>query len=187
MNCSSCGAEYVEGVLLCPDCGVRLGDAAPVRWRALGRFDAIAAPAVIAELRTRGVDAEVDGDDEAGEATVRVPEESYADLRAALLFGWDRVLARLDLEEVAALTAGPAPGWRDAPQGAWVDRDGRVRVSEGPEAEEHADARRTIGPAMAAVGALLLLLAWYVGPGPLRGGCVVVGVTLLLVGLLLPR
>ena len=163
---------------------------APDALARLGRFQPDVAAAVAAFAARRHVVAlEQEDPDDSGVVTLLVPADQRDELRAQLVVGWDAVLSSLDLDLALELrtSATSLPGWLDAPSGAWVDRAGRLRVARAPEEELEDDARRTLGPGMAVTGALLLLLAWYVGPGDLRWSAGVAGVLLLVVGLFVPR
>jgi hypothetical protein len=73
-------------------------------------------------------------------------------------------------------------GWRDKSL-PWGDRDraGRLVVDD----DERKDGEvRLAGPALTVVGAVLLLMGWYVGADAV---VVVAGVALTVFGLLLPR
>lgn len=165
------------------------GNAAPLHGvpTRVGRFHPAAAEAVVELARRRGIPTDVEKADDS--IDVLVPGEHRDDLRAQLTVAWDGVLARLD--PVAQLdvraAGGRLAGWVDAPEGAWVDREGKLRVAASDEEERAADLGRTLGPALMAAGLLLGLLAWYMGEGRLRLLTAVAGVALVAVGLFLPR
>ena len=119
---------------------------------------------------------------------LRVGEDVRDDLRASLTLNYAGFVRALEPEArqalVAAGAAGDHPGWHDAPQGAWVDDEGRLRVEASPEEEAVHDASRTVGPALVVVGVILLLLAWVAG---FDAGPVLLGISAIVLGLLLPR
>lgn len=124
----------------------------------------------------------VDRDDD---AELYVERSWRDDLRAELALTWAQIVNRLPegpALEVRAL-GGASPGWYDAPRGGWVDRSGRL-VVEAEDQEAAADGARLAGPAMVTIGAVLLLLGWYVDAGAV---VLLTGITLLVFGLLLPR
>lgn len=119
---------------------------------------------------------------------LRVGEDVRDDLRASLTLNYSGFLRALEPEAREALaeagTGHDHPGWYDAPQGAWIDDDGRLRVEASPEEEAVHDASRTIGPALVAIGVVVLLLAWVTG---WSAGPVLLGISAVVLGLLLPR
>lgn len=188
MRCPSCGAEYRPGVEVCADCGIPLApDGTPPPPVRLGRFHPPVAStiAAIAERRRIAVEAEA-GD---GWVELYVPADDRERLRADLVVAWDRVLDQLDEDQRGSLPedGGSLRGWIDPPEGVWIDRDGEVRVGGSAEEEQAEAEARSVGPALAAFGAILLLLAWYAGDGPFRLLTLVLGVALVLVGLFLPE
>lgn len=201
MYCPSCGAEYEPGVLRCADCRAPLvADRAdiPAPMAHLGRFHRDVVDEVVAFAGRRGIDPAVDGSDgygprvpergaDADALEVSVPAARRDGLRADLVVAWPALLADLDEEQRARVdgTGGWLTGWFDAPSGAWVDRDGRLRVE--PPEDEDGTAERSIGPALVALGVVALLLAWYLGPGLLRLLTGVGALTLFLVGVFWPR
>lgn len=106
-------------------------------------------------------------------------------LRAELVLVWSELIRSLDPEVAFQLLADEGdravPGWRDAPRGAWVDRDGELRV----EAED-ATSVRTVGPALVVVGVLMALLGWF-AETQLSPLLLVAGIATTIGGLLLPR
>jgi hypothetical protein len=105
------------------------------------------------------------------------------DLRAELALTWGQIVHALPAEQTVTVLGlgGASPGWYDAPQGGWVDRAGRLVVDD----DERKDGEvRLAGPALTVVGAVLLLMGWYVGADAV---VVVAGVALTVFGLLLPR
>lgn len=216
MYCPSCGAEYEAHVTTCADCEAALV-ADPSRAVAppahLGRFHPAIAREVVAFARRRGIEPDgaalaldgsatdrpstgVGGPPEPGGAgpggagvVLRVPAERRDGLRADLVVAWPSLFEALDVEEQRELRRleGPLAGWYDPPTGVWVDRQGRLRASPPADEEEAADAERALGPALAVIGLLALLVAWYVGPGLLRLVAAVGGLGLLLLGLFAPR
>lgn len=115
-----------------------------------------------------------------------VPGDARDDVRAELTLNWSGFLQALEPDaqaEVAQLD-DHHPGWYDAPQGAWIDHDGRLRVDPSPDEEAAADASRTIGPALVVAGVIVLLLAWFTG---FSAGAVLLGGGAIVFGLLLPR
>lgn len=185
--CPRCHDEYREGVERCAECGVDLlPDGAPVPPRVdavLGRFHPVAAAPVVDVLERRGIAyerRELDGD----RVELVVDREFRDDLRAELVLNWSGLIASLEPEERADIDGGGDghPGWFDAPRGAWMDAQGRLQVERTVEEELEADARRTLGPSLAALGAVLVLFGWWGGSEL----AVVLGVVLLVVGLLLP-
>ena len=119
---------------------------------------------------------------------LRVPGDVRDDLRAALTLHYSGFVRALEPEARQALAAsgaaGDHPGWYDAPHGAWIDDDGRLRVEASPEEEAVHDASRTIGPALVIIGVIVLLLAWVTG---FDAGPVLLGISAIVLGLLLPR
>jgi hypothetical protein len=188
MHCPRCGDEFETGVGACPDCGAELVPAgaplAPTLAR-VGRFHPAVAAGVVALAERHGLTTEVVPVD--GAVDVLADEDGRDELRAELVVSWGAVLAVVEPDEREAVrTAGrDLPGWHDAPEGGWVDREGRLQVAGGDDAAEGEP--RWVGPALVAFGVLLGLLAWYSGSGNLRLLYAVGAAALLLIGLFTPR
>lgn len=190
MFCPSCAAEYQPGVTVCPDCEIGLvhdRSQIPRPTAHLGRFHPAVALEIVAFARRRGIEPEIEAA-EVG-ASVRVPAHRRDGLRADLVVAWPSLVQALEAEEQEEVRRleGPLAGWHDPPDGVWVDREGRMRASAPREEEEAADAERALGPALFMVGLIVLLIAWYVGPGLLRLVGAIAGLGLLLLGLFAPR
>lgn len=187
--CPRCHDEYRADVTVCATCGVALvSDDTPLPPRVdalLGTFHPLAATPVVQLLERRGVEYDALHSDDA-RVEVVVDREWRDDLRAELAMSWSGLLQHLEPEQRREVLAagGRQPGWFDAPQGAWVDRQGRLQVDPTPAEEAEADAQRIIGPSLAALGALLLLFGWWTGGSELA---VVVGIAAVIIGVLLPR
>jgi hypothetical protein len=186
MRCPRCFDEYEPDVTSCATCGEPLvsldAPHAPRADALLGRFHPAVADRLEGLLTHRRIThRRVDRDDD---AELYVDHGWRDDLRAEFALTWAQVVHQLP--EESALTVrglgGAAPGWYDAPRGGWVDRAGKLVVESEDDAE--ADTARLAGPAMVTIGAVLLLLGWYVGAG---GVVLLVGISLLALGLLLPR
>ena len=188
MRCPICGDEYEDGVLECATCRVPLAppgvNAPPQADALLGTFHPLPARYVLQLVEDRGIVhdfVEVDG-----RVEVLVEREWRDDLRAELAVNWRDLIARLPQDEMYGVLSegGRQPGWYDAPEGAWVDRQGRLKVEPVAEEELEADAARTTGPALVGIGAFLIILGWYVGD---LAWAIVLGIGLALTGLFLPR
>jgi len=81
-------------------------------------------------------------------------------------------------------SGGSAPGWYDAPRGGHVDRQGRLVVAADEEELREEDAGRFVGPALLTVGAILLVIGWYVLDS---AAVMVAGIGLATLGLFTPR
>jgi hypothetical protein len=187
VRCPRCLDEYEPHVTSCATCGETLlppGVTAPTSADALlGRFHPAMADRLEAMLTHRKVThRRVDRDDD---VELYVDRAWRDDLRAELALTWAQLVHRLPEDEIVEVLAlgGAAPGWHDAPRGGWVDRAGKL-VVEAEDQETDADTARLAGPAMVTIGAVLLLLGWYVGADPV---VVLAGIALLVFGLLLPR
>ena len=188
--CPVCRDEFEGHVAVCPTDDVALVplDELPppaIGQAALGVFHPATVLLVQRFLHGQGIGFRtVEIDD--GHVELLVPEPVRDDQRAALTLGWATILAALEPEARAGLPAnrGHHPGWYDAPQGAWVGGDGKLRVAASPEEEDAADASRTVGPALAVGGVIVLLLAWVTG---FDAGPVLLGISAIVLGLLLPR
>lgn len=187
MRCPRCLDEYEPDVATCATCGETLvPDGVTIAPRAdalLGRFHPAVAERLEGVLAHRRIaHRRVDRDDD---TELYVDRDWRDDLRAELALTWAQIVHRLPEESAVQVLAlgGASPGWYDAPRGGWVDRSGKL-VVEPAEPEVEADSARLAGPAMATIGAILLLLGWFVGAEPL---VMVSGISLLVVGLLLPR
>lgn len=146
----------------------------------LGSFHPAVAERVEALVRGHGVaHRRADHDDHVALAVDRAWVD---DLRAELVTRWPEVVGQLPDEQRGVVTAlgGELPGWHDAPHGGWVDRAGRLVVEEPDAAGE----LRVMGPALVAIGAVLLLVGWYADTSPL---VVVAGIAASVAGLVLPR
>jgi hypothetical protein len=188
--CPVCRDEFEDHVTVCPTDDAVLVPRGqlpppPVSEAALGLFDRRITGVVLGFLQHKKIPVrviEVDAD----RIEIRVPQPVRDGMRAELTLAWDGFLRMIEPEErmgVAAL-GGPQPGWLDAPQGVWVDREGQLRVEASPDEEATADASRTVGPTLAVSGLIALLLAWVTGWPEvltLAGGSAVV------LGVLLPR
>ncbi|MBW3657225.1 MAG: hypothetical protein KY457_01205 [Actinobacteria bacterium] len=191
MRCPVCHDEYEPDVVRCVDCDVPLLAAdAPLPARVdalLGTFHPVVAERILALVAHRGIAADAVPAD--GRVEVIVDREWRDDLRAELVVGWADLVARLPDEERrdVVVLGGPQPGWHDPPRGAWIDRQGRLQVDPTDDEVEEADASRVVGPALLAIGAVLLLFAWYEGGGSSRAIAVVLGLGSIGLGLFVPR
>jgi len=157
----------------------------PIRQAQLGLFHPATVLLVQRFLSTKQVPVRtIEVDDQRVE--LWVPGDVRDDLRAGLTLNWSGFLQALepDAQAEVAHLGGHHPGWYDAPQGAWIDDDGRLRVDPSPDEEAAADASRTIGPALVVAGVIVLLLSWFTG---FSGGSVLLGGSAIVLGLLLPR
>lgn len=189
--CPVCEDEFEDGVETCPDDGAALVADSGVRPQrevvegSLGTFHPRMATELRRLLETRGVAhrlVEVDDD----RTELRVPAELRETLRAELTLSWASLLRVLPPDEAPAVLAVGTeqhPGWHDAPQGAWVDDQGRLRVATADD-EAMADAERSTGPVLAALGVVTCLLAWATGGSDVL---YLLGGTGVVLGLLLPR
>jgi hypothetical protein len=190
MRCPSCHDEYEPHVRTCATCSIPLVDAATdavapaaMADAKLGVFHPLVAAAVAALLDRRGIEHETATD--GGRVTVLVDRDWRDDVRAELALTWGDLVRGLPEEEVVEVlgAGGPNPGWYDPPRGGHVDRHGRLVVDDNEEDAED-DAARVIGPALLTIGAILLVVGWYV----LGSAAVAVaGGGLALVGLFSPR
>lgn len=187
MRCPTCGDEYAgEPPARCVECGTPLdGTGAPLELP-LGVFHPGVAPAILQLARHRGFDARPVPVDDGTE--IRVPAPGREPLRAELVASWPAIVDELEPDLAAELRrmAATFPGWSDPPQSAWVDREGRLRVSASEE-DRAADEARALGPALIAIGLILLLVAVWAAPGGLRLLSAVGGLGLLLIGFFNPR
>lgn len=183
--CPRCHDTYVDGVVTCVDCRVRLLDddtTLPARVdRLLGTFDPTVADRLAGILVHRAIPHRLV--DVAGRTEVIVARDWADDLRAELATSWGEVLAGLSPDERLDLPTTRVRGWYDAPQGAWIDRHGRTRVDPA-EDEASREEPRLWGPSLAMIGGVLGLFGWYSGRSALLA---LVGITAVVVGLLLPR
>jgi hypothetical protein len=190
--CPACGDEFEDRVGTCPDDGSTLvapGSDVEVPTvpteAAVGTFHPRMAVELRRLLELRGQPHRVvEVDDQRTE--VLVPADVRDELRAELVLGWGQLLRVLppdDAPGVLATGSRTHPGWHDAPEGAWVDREGRLRVAAA-EDEALADAERSIGPTLVGVGIVIALLAWALGGSDLG---YLLGGTAVLIGVLLPR
>lgn len=185
MRCPICHDEYEPDVRACADCGVSLvpeGGTAPPRTDArLGDFHPAAARAVAALLDRRGIANATQLHDD--RATVLIPVDWRDEVRAELAVRWGELVRGLPYEEFQEISrsGGRQPGWFDAPEGGWIDRQGRLLVDSGDE--EDGD-NRLVGPVLLTLGAVLAFFAWYAGAHP---GLIVAGLGLAIFGLFSPR
>lgn len=187
-TCPSCGDEFHDDVTSCPDCRLPLigegEDVLPPLDAVLGTFHPLVGERVVGLLKRRSLRHEVMPFDDRVE--VLMDRATRDLLRAELSMAWTELVGQLphdSLFEVLAAGA-PQPGWFDPPTGAWVDRDGQVKVEGSPEEAAEQDARRIIGPSLAVIGLVLGLFGWYAGDS---GALAVLGIALLAAGVLLPR
>ncbi|HEX9890350.1 MAG TPA: hypothetical protein VGA69_12775 [Nitriliruptorales bacterium] len=189
--CPRCGDEFEDAVVRCPDHDVLLVPPGtppppPDADALLGTFHPAVAELLVGTLEHRLIPHDRFVLDD--EVELLVPAEHRADLRSELVVNWPELLDRIpeeQREEVRAL-GGQLPGWHDAPEGAWVDRQGRLQVSEAPDHEGLDDARRTLGPMLVVAGTTALLLGWYLG-GQAATPLILAGGAAVGVGLFLPR
>lgn len=185
MQCPLCADEFEEGIALCTNCSVPLlppGVSAPARTRHLGRFARPVGERVLSLLGAKSILYDVEERDD--ELAVRVDAEWRDDVASQLYTGWIELLMGLDRDVAYGIfeQGGTHPGWHDAPDEAWTDRQGRLKVDV--EAAD-ADGARAIGPALLVLGLALVLLGLVdaVSPAP----ALTFGSLLLVLGALLPR
>jgi len=190
MRCPQCLDDYEDDARMCAECGIplvpqdALAPAAAVPDARLGTFHPAVAARVVELLDRRGVAFTVRERDD--EVEVVVDRAWRDDLRAELTLTWSELLGRLETDVAADLLAigGSAPGWYDPPRGGHVDRAGRLVVDVDNTEEEATDASRMIGPALLALGGVMIVMGWQVVGGP---AIVVAGIGLALIGLFTPR
>lgn len=190
-TCPRCRDEYEHGTELCADCRVPLvPDDQPLPPRVdrlLGTFHPVMADRVVRLLQHRRIAHEVLPHPEGERYEVVVDRDFRDDLRSELAVNWTGIVGGLDPEqmyEVLGARTGSQPGWYDAPEGAWIDREGRLNVDALPDEEQAEDAGRLWGPTLAVLGTVLGLFGWY---AQRSAGLLVLGLAMLVVGLLSPR
>lgn len=172
----------------CTECGVALiADDQPLPPRVdarLGTFHPTVAGRIVDLLESRRIAHEQAADGDA--IRLLVDRRFRDDLRTELAMSWSDIVGRLPEEEMYDVlsSGGRQPGWFDAPQGAWVDRAGRIQMDPGHDEEAEHDAGRVLGPSLLTVGVVLLLFGWYAGPSPIA---ILTGIAALLLGAFLPR
>ena len=205
MRCVRCGEPHPAESLRCRACGAPVdpdpsvgtggtGDATDggdgpevvaVELDALlGRFHPVIADRLQRLLANRGIAHVRHQRDH--DVELRVATTTRDALRAELAVTWSQIVGALpeaDAVEVLA-SGGAAPGWFDAPAGGWVDRAGRLVVEPSADDPTAAGPPRTVGPLVAGIGALLLLLGWFNGAGD---GVLLAGAAAIGLGILLPR
>lgn len=151
----------------------------------VGRFHRLIVPTVAAHLERRGAVVER-SEDGSGAVALEVVGADRELLRAHLLTEWEGLLEGLDPEVRAEVLASgrDVPGWFDPPESVWVDRGGRLRAGAGAGEEPR---ERAVGPALATIGGLLLVTAWYVGDGGIALLAAVGGLVAVLAGVFSPR
>ncbi len=202
MRCPRCLDDYEPHVRRCATCHLDLvpaeqlpdggapgpqlpaprPDPAGTSAQHLGRFHPTMATQVLALIEDRGIEAAVHSHDDHTE--VAVPGTWRDDVRAELVLRWDELLAGLEPDDAPEVLAagGHTPGWYDAPLGGHIDRDGKL-VVDAP-IEDDADGGRTLGPALIAGGAILVVSGWQVAELP---ALVLIGIALVVLGVFLPR
>jgi hypothetical protein len=187
-TCPSCGDEFHDDVESCPACRVPLAregePVLPPLDALLGTFHPIVAQRVVGLLGRRNLRHDVMPLDDRVE--ILMDRDRRDELRAELSLAWTDLMGQLphdDLFEVLAAGA-PQPGWFDPPQGAWVDREGKVQVEGSADEAAERDARRVVGPSLAVIGLVLGLFGWYAGGS---AALAVVGIGMVVLGVMLPR
>lgn len=185
VRCPRCGDAYGPDADVCASCELPLQPPdRPGPEARLGRFHPVMAERLQGVLEQRAIPhRRVDRDDD---VELLVDTAHRDRLRAELALNWAQLVHGLPAEHVTVVLAagGAAPGWFDAPAGGWVDRAGRLVVEPAADDPTAVDEPRLTGPLLAGLGALLLLLGWYVGAPDV---VVVVGGGLAILGVLLPR
>lgn len=187
--CPRCHDEYVDGVATCRSCGLALvpeGEALPPQVDLLlGVFHPIAAEPVVRVLRHRGIAHDALPADH-DRVEIVVDRAFRDDLRAELAINWSNLIGSLERDDMYTVleAGGIQPGWFDAPQGAWIDREGRLQVEAASHEADEEEARRVFGPMLLALGAITTLFGWYADASDVF---VLLGVLALSVGVFLPR
>lgn len=150
----------------------------------LGRFHPVIAARLQRLLTDRGIDHL--RHERPHDVELRVASATRDALRAELSVNWSQIVGALPEDQAVEVLAsgGAAPGWFDAPAGGWVDRAGRLVVDPSEHDPTAAGPPRTVGPLVAGIGALVLLLGWFNGAGD---GVLLVGAAAIGLGILLPR
>lgn len=211
MRCVRCGEPHPAESLRCRACGAPVdpdpsldrdghptaargaedadgpggGEAVAIELEALlGRFHPVVAARLQRLLSERGIAHA--RHERAHDVELRVASATRDALRAELAVNWSQIVGTLPEEQAVEVLAsgGAAPGWFDAPAGGWVDRAGRLVVDPSEHDPTAAGPPRTVGPLLAGVGALVLLLGWFNGAGD---GVLLVGAAAIGLGILLPR
>jgi hypothetical protein len=186
MRCPSCHDEYEDHVRACAACGVPLVPLDAVAQPRAPRADTrlgVFHPAMAARIRQL-LDGRAIANDavtEADRVTILVDRAWRDDIRAELTTTWGELVRRLPEDEVGEVmgAGGSNPGWYDPPRGGYVDRQGRLVVDVDDDEDAEDDAARVLGPALLTIGAVLLVVGWYVlGSAAVTvaaGGLVVLG------------
>lgn len=190
MRCPQCRDEYEAGVTRCGDCHVPLVSShgpAPPQFTLLGTFHPLAAGILAPLLAQRRIAHEQLAVD-VNAVEVLVDRDHRDELRAELVANWNGLIGGLPTAEKYELLSGSTtglPGWHDAPDGSWIDREGRFKVAATVEEREQ-DAHRILGPSLLTIGLVIVLFGWYAGGGS-RELAVLVGIVLVIAGIFSQR
>ena len=147
----------------------------------LGTFEPVVAPAVRRRLDEDGHDYTVVEHDDHVEVLIDRDERDA--VRGKLTVDWEELVEDLDEEVFERLGGGAAPGWFDAPQGGYIDRDGNLVVDR-HDGDDEFESSRVLGPGMLVAGAAVGILGfWLLESGPL----LVLGIIMVVIGLFSPR
>lgn len=190
-TCPQCRDTYERDIESCADCRVPLipdGQPLPPRVdRLLGTFHPIMADRVVRVLAQRQVAHSIVPSPDGDRFEVVVDRDFRDDLRSELAVNWTGLVGGLEAEqmyEVLGAKASNQPGWYDPPEGAWLNRDGRLLVDGVPGEEEQIDAARMWGPSVALLGSMLGLFGWFIQRSP---GLLILGLVMVVLGVLVPR